>query len=173
MILIINYNKFCFHFLGLYSWNGSRWVFSRTLGAASPPRVHFPLAWLFLHGLLPFHTYHRHDRDRLRYRLAPLRRSVLVLVCILVALSAISRARHESRAILIETVRRRRRRRRSRERRREFFCFVCALFFFPVFSGAFFCFFFRVFCLCGKRAWLEQEMEENHESQYSPTVACM
>ncbi len=34
--------------------NGSRRVFSRTLGAASPPRVYFPLAWLFLHRLPPF-----------------------------------------------------------------------------------------------------------------------
>jgi hypothetical protein len=149
--------------------NGSRWLFLRTLGAASPPRVHFPLAWLFLYGLPPFHTYHRHYRDRLRNRLVPLRRSVLVLVCILVALSSISRARHQSRAILIETARRRRRRRR-RERRREFFWFVFALFF-CIFWCVFL--FFSEFFLCAKRAWLEQEMEENHESQYSPTVACM
>jgi hypothetical protein len=34
-------------------------------------------------------------------------------------------------------------------------------------------FFSEFFFWCGKRAWLDQEMEENHESQYSPTVACM
>lgn len=73
-----------------------------------------------------------------------LRRSVLVLVCILVALSSISRARHESRALLIETARRRR---RSRERRREFFCFVCALFFFCIFWCVF-CFFSEFFFVC-------------------------
>ncbi len=167
-MLIINNNKILFSLFVTVQLNGSRRVFSRTLGAASPPRVHFALAWLFLYRLAPFHTYHRHERDRLRNRFVPLRRSVVVLVCILVALSAISRARHESRAILIETTRRRRRR-RSRERRRDFFCFVCALFF--CIFWCVFCFFSEFFFLCGKRAWLEQEMEENHESQYSPTVA--
>jgi Na+/H+ antiporter NhaC len=40
---------------------------------------------------------------------------------------------------------------------------VCFFVFFLVF------FFFGV----GRELWLEQEMEENHESQYSPTVACI
>jgi hypothetical protein len=165
-MLVIKIKKIYFHFLWLYNWMDR----SRTLGAASPPRVHFPFAWLFLYRLAPFHTYHRRDRDRLRNRLIPLRRSVVVLVCILVALSAISRARRESCAILIETARRRRRR-RSWERRRDFFCFVCALFFL-YFLVCFLCF-SEFFFWCGKRAWLKQEMEENHESQYSPAVACM
>jgi len=34
-------------------------------------------------------------------------------------------------------------------------------------------FFSEFFFWCGKRTWLEQEMEENHEFQYSPTVAYM
>jgi hypothetical protein len=71
VLIIINNNKILFSLFVTLQLNGSRWLFSRTLGAASPPRVHFPLAWLFLYGLAPFHTYHRHYRDRLRNRLVP------------------------------------------------------------------------------------------------------
>jgi hypothetical protein len=124
-------------------------VFSRTLGAASPPRVHFPLAWLFLYGLAPFHTYHRHDRDRLRNRLVPLRCSVVVLVCILVALfrnftSSTWIARNSDRDGEEEEV----------ERKAEgiFFGFVFDLFFL-YFLVCFFVFFLVFFFFwCGKRA---------------------
>jgi len=174
MLIIINNNKILFSLFLTLQMNGSRWLFSRTLGAASPPRVHFPLAWLFPCGLAPFHTYHRHYRDRLRNRLVPLRRSVLVLVCILVALSSISRARHESRAVLIETARRRRRRRRrrSRERRREFFCFVCALFFFCIFWCVFL-FFSEFFFGVGRElGWSKRWRRITSLSIHPQSLAC-
>lgn len=119
--------------------NGSRWAFSRTLGAASPPRVHFPLAWLFLYGLAPFHTYHRLDRDRLRNRLVPLRCSVVVLVCILVALfrdftSSTWIARNSDRDGEEEEE-------EEVERKAAGISLFRVCSFFSVFSGVFFCFF--------------------------------